>query len=337
MGKLNKTAMDPVGVVGLGLMGSSIVTALVLSGHRVVAVAPMKDDLEYSPGKVRHYLSQCLEIQERRSGVKSYFEQIKFTDDYGALRGCALVMECVTENIEIKKKVFSLIESNVTAKSVITTNTSAIPISILKDFLKKPGRFVGMHWAEPAFTTRFLEIICSDATDIRIAKRLYRVAAGWGKEPTLVRKDIRGFITNRIMYAMYREAFWLVENGYATIEDVDRSCRNDGGQWMPFCGPFRYMDLTGLQAYYHVMKDLFPTLSSQTSVPSLIKDIAEKGGNGITNGRGFYRYTKPEVAEWEKAYEEFAFDINRLSAKYPSDLIKRRMAKRRRGAKFDSK
>jgi 3-hydroxybutyryl-CoA dehydrogenase len=182
-----------------------------------------------------------------------------------------------------------------------------------------------MHWAEPAFTTKFLEIICSPSTDITVAEYLYELASGWGKEPTLVRKDIRGFITNRIMYAMYREAFFLVENGYATIEDVDRTCRNDGGHWMPFCGLFRYMDITGLQAYYSVMKDLFPTLNNQKNVPSLIADIAENGGNGIMNGRGFYNYTPEEAEEWEKAYEEFAFDISKLSAKYPIDLIEKRL------------
>ena len=118
------------------------------------------------------------------------------------------------------------------------------------------------------------------------------------------------------MYAMYREAFYLVENGYATIEDVDRACKNDGGHWMTFCGLFRYMDLTGLQAYHRVMKDLLPTLSNQTTVPKLIDDIAKNGGNGIFNGKGFYNYTPEEARQWEEAFEKFSFDISRLSSKY---------------------
>ncbi|MGL4630323.1 MAG: 3-hydroxyacyl-CoA dehydrogenase family protein, partial [Leadbetterella sp.] len=144
-----------------------------------------------------------------------------------------------------------------------------------------------------------------------------------------VRKDIRGFITNRIMYAMYREAISLVENGYATVQDVDRACRNDGGFWMPFCGLFRYMDITGLQAYYKVMGDLFPTLNNQTHVPKLIEDIAVKGGNGIVNGDGFYKYTKEEAAEWEKSYEEFAFEISRLMSKYPANFMEKRLEENR--------
>ncbi len=84
-----------------------------------------------------------------------------------------------------------------------------------------PNRFIGLHWAEPLHTTRFLEIICGDLSDISKAEWLYNLSPIWGKEPTLVRKDIWGFITNRLNYAMYREAFYLVENGYASIEDID--------------------------------------------------------------------------------------------------------------------
>lgn len=314
-----------IGVVGLGLMGSSIITALLISGYKVTAVAPISEDLDHAPEWITHYLNESYKHQLIFDSVADYVNKVTFTEDYSDLKNCGLVMECVTENIDIKKLVYQKIEQHISADTILTTNTSAIPIDFLKEHVQHPNRFAGVHWAEPAFTTKFLEIVCSTKTDIAIAENLYKIASTWGKEPTLLRKDIRGFITNRIMYAMYREAFYLVENGYATIEDVDRSCRNDGGHWMPFCGLFRYMDITGLQAYYHVMKDLFPTLNNQTEVPSLIKHIAEEGGTGITNGKGFYNYTKQEAAEWEKAYEEFSFDIRELSNKYPINLVEKRV------------
>jgi 3-hydroxybutyryl-CoA dehydrogenase len=317
--------LNEIGVVGLGLMGCSIITALLIAGNKVVAVAPLPSDMDNAANKILHYVEEAYEHEFSIYTSNENFTRLTLTQNYADLKNCTLVMECVTENIDIKKQVYAKIENEISASAILTTNTSAIPITVLKDFVKHPNRFLGMHWAEPAFTTRFLEIVCSPASDIKIAEHVYKMAAGWGKEPTLVRKDIRGFITNRIMYAMYREAFYLVENGYATIEDVDRTCRNDGGHWMPFCGLFRYMDITGLQAYYNVMKDLFPTLNNQTAVPKLIADIAESGGNGIINGNGFYKYTKEEAAAWEKAYEEFAFDISRLSAKYPVDLIEKRL------------
>jgi 3-hydroxybutyryl-CoA dehydrogenase len=314
-----------IGVAGLGLMGTSIITSLLMYGHKVIALAPIPEDLDNAENRVIHNLNESYKHGLIKQEITSLLNNITFTTDYQDLSDCGLVMECVTENLEIKKTVYGLIENCISADAILTTNTSAIPIDLLKDHVKHPKRFIGLHWAEPAFTTKFLEIICSSATDITLAESLYKTVTGWGKEPTLLRKDIRGFITNRIMYAMYREAFYLVENGYATIEDVDRTCRNDGGHWMPFCGLFRYMDLTGLQAYYHVMKDLFPTLNNQTTVPALIETIAAQGGNGITNGKGFYNYTKQEAAEWEKAYEEFAFDIRSLSNRYPINLVEKRL------------
>jgi 3-hydroxybutyryl-CoA dehydrogenase len=95
-------------------------------------------------------------------------------------------MECVSENLEIKKQVYINIENHLSGDAILTTNTSALPINLLKDFVKHPNRFIGMHWAEPAFTTKFLEIICSASTDIKLAEHLYELASGLGKEPTLV-------------------------------------------------------------------------------------------------------------------------------------------------------
>ena len=327
---------DEIGVIGLGLMGCSIITALLIAGNRVIAVAPMPSDLDTGPAKIDHYLTEAYRQGLSPHTLAENRSRLVITEDYGQLKNCVLVSECVTENLEIKKMVYAQVEAVISPNTILTTNTSAIPNTVLKDYVSQPHRFMGMHWAEPAFTTKFLEIVCNPLTDQHLAEQLYAKATAWGKEPTLVRKDIRGFITNRIMYAMYREAFYLVENGFATIEDVDRACRNDGGHWMPFCGLFRYMDITGLQAYYTVMKDLFPTLNNQTHVPRLIEDIALQNGNGIANGKGFYDYTPEEAKEWEKAYEEFAFDISRLAAKYPGDLVEKRvMAHKHTGAVVD--
>jgi 3-hydroxybutyryl-CoA dehydrogenase len=327
--KLMTTAdQHNIGVVGLGLMGCSIVSALLIAGHKVVAMAPIAADMEGGPERIRHFLELSYAKQIANSPPGQLEEQLSYADNYNALQGCFLVLECVSEKLSIKQMVLDFIEKNVPPTCIIATNTSAIPITILQENLQYPQRFMGMHWAEPAFTTRFLEIICGPKTDLAIAQQLYKTATGWGKEPTLLLKDIRGFITNRLMYAMYREGFYLVENGYATIEDIDRACRNDAGHWMTFCGLFRYMDLTGIQAYYTVMKDLFPTLSNETTMPALMEQVAGAGDNGITSKKGFYSYTKEEAAEWEKAYEEFAFDISKLSARYPINLVEKRLSEK---------
>lgn len=318
----------PVGVVGLGLMGCSIVTCLLIAGHPVIAVAPIPTDMETAEPRIRGHLTGALHEGLLTEQPESYLQQLSITEDYGLLKDCKLVIECTLEDIDIKKGVYTKIEAVVSDETIITSNTSAIPISLLQRETRLPARFLGLHWMEPSHTTRFLEIICGDLSDVQQAEWLYELSPRWGKEPTLVRKDIRGFITNRLMYAMYREAFHLVENGYATVDDVDRACRNSPGYWMTLVGVFRWMDLTGVPAYHTVMKDLFPTLSNQTDTPKLIDDIVKAGGKGVLNAQGFYDYTPEEALEWQKTYEEFSYEIRKLALKYPADVVKTKLARK---------
>lgn len=327
---MSKVKINPaeisVGVVGLGLMGCSITTCLLMAGHIVVAVAPVTNDLEHAAARIKRHLQNSKEEGMIADAPDTYFQQLQITEDYGKLQHCQLVIECTIENIDIKKTVYQKIEAVVSNTALLVSNTSAIPISILQTHTAIPQRFFGLHWAEPSHTTRFLEVICGDKSDVILAEWLYQLSHHWGKEPTLVRKDIRGFITNRLMYALYREAFNLVENGFATVEDVDRACRNNAGYWMTLVGPFRWMDLTGVPAYHNVLTDLFPTLSNRTDVPKLIDDIVKDGGKGVLNAKGFYDYTEEEAKLWEETFTEFSYEIRRLALKYPADVVKKKMA-----------
>ena len=315
-----------VGVVGLGLMGCSITTCLLMAGHRVVAVAPLPIDVPTAKPRISEHLQKSLEEGLTVQSPDFFFESLLLTEDYAALAACGLVIECTLEDLAIKKSVYEKIEAVVSEEAVITSNTSAIPISILQKEVQRPERFLGLHWAEPSHTTRFLEVICGELSDVSKGEWLYELSHAWGKEPTLVRKDIRGFITNRLMYALYREAFHLVENGYATVEDVDRACRNNAGYWMTLVGPFRWMDLTGVPAYHTVMKDLFPTLSTGTEVPQLIDEIVRAGGKGVANAHGFYPYTTEEAQLWRETFEAFSYEIRALALRYPADVVKKKLS-----------
>lgn len=318
----------PIGVVGLGLMGCSITTCLLMAGHPVMAIAPIDIDLQFAEKRIKDHLARSKKEGMITDSIDRYLKNLFITADYARLENCELVIECTLEDLAIKKSVFEKIENVIKADALLTSNTSAIPISILQQQTKYPSRFFGLHWMEPSHTTRFLEIICGELSEAAKADYLYELSQGWGKEPTLVRKDIRGFITNRLMYAVYREAFYLVENGYATVEDVDRACRNVPGYWMTLVGPFRWMDLTGVQAYHTVMKDLFPTLNNATEVPKLIDDIVKAGGKGVSNAHGFHDYTPEEAKLWEETYKEFSYEIRRLALKYPADVVKKKMLKK---------
>lgn len=313
------TANVPTGVVGLGLMGTSIATCLLAAGHPVVAI-----DLDARKRRsARRRIGALLEEMRREKLLHdrpvAVLRRFTVAEDYAALRDAQVVIEAITENMEAKKRVIASVEDVVGPATIIGSNTSAIPISLLQKDAARPERVLGTHWAEPAHVTRFMEIICGERTDPANAERVRELSRYWAKEASIVRRDIRGFLTNRCMYALLREAFFLVESGYATVEDVDRSLRNDFGYWITFAGPFRYMDLTGVPAYETVMRDLLPDLCCSTEVPRLISDVVKSGAQGVANARGFYKYTPASARRWEKRFLEFTYDIRALALKYPGD------------------
>lgn len=315
-----KPANGLAGVIGMGLMGTSISACLLSAGHLLYCV-------ESDPAKrrtARHRLFNILKeaheegvIQASPSELLSRFTiSAKMT----GLKQAQVVVESTVEDSAIKRRIIADIEQVVSPQTLIGSNTSAIPLTDLQKNAAHPERIVGLHWAEPAHVTRFMEIICGKQTSMAYAKRAMRMARAWGKEPSLLRKDIRGFITNRILYAMLREAFYLVEAGYASVEDVDRSLRNDLGYWITFAGPFRFMDLTGIPIYGTVMKDLFPDLSRSTAVPQLMRGVVRSGARGVANAKGFYSYTPQQAKRWEKLFIEFSYKIRSLAAEYPEDV-----------------
>lgn len=309
-----------VGVVGMGLMGTSIAACLLGAGHCVVCIEIDPEKRRTAPKRLLHLLN---EAHARGLLVESGVELVKratISAEIFDLIDAQIVVESTVESVSVKREVIAQIESAVKARTLIGTNTSAIPVTELQLGAQHPERILGLHWAEPANVTRFMEVICGKETSPASAARAMRFARQWGKEPSLLRKDIRGFITNRIMYAMMREAFFLVEEGYATVADVDRSLRNDLGSWITFAGPFRFMDLTGIPAYATVMKNLLPELNRSTSVPRLMKKVVSSGARGVSNAKGFYRYTPAQATRWEELFMNFSHEIREVATRYPEDV-----------------
>ncbi|CAN5376792.1 3-hydroxyacyl-CoA dehydrogenase NAD-binding domain-containing protein [soil metagenome] len=305
-----------IGTVGLGLMGCSIATCILASGHPVTSLIRDIDKAPEARERILEFLEQLKSEGILKEDPQTIINRHTITNDVAQLKGHEVVIETIIENVAEKKQLYQQLETVLSATAIIGSNTSAIPVTILQEGLQHPERLLGIHWAEPAHITRFMEVICGKDSDINNAYTIIAIAEGWGKEPSLLKKDIRGFITNRIMYAMLREAFNLVENGYATVEDVDRSLRNDLGYWITFAGPFRFMDLTGIPAYLTVMQDLFPELSNTIIPPASMEALVAAGAKGVSNAQGFYPYTKESAEKWEAQFIEFSYDIRKLAEKY---------------------
>jgi 3-hydroxybutyryl-CoA dehydrogenase len=314
------THNTPIGVVGMGLMGTSIAACLLAGGHPTTGVERDASNRRKARRRMLAFLRELKQEGLLKADPSRVMTRLSLSEGCSALEKSEVVIESITESVEAKQQVIREIEQVVSPKTLIGSNTSAIPVTTLQQGALHPERILGIHWAEPAHVTRFMEIICGKHTQPEYADRALALARGWGKEPSLLRRDIRGFIANRIMYAMLREAFYLVESGYASIDDVDRSLRNDLGYWMTFAGPFRFMDLTGIPAYAAVMQDLFPELSCEAKVPALMTKLVNSGARGVSNAKGFYHYTPAQARRWEKLFLKFTYEIRALAQKYPEKV-----------------
>ena len=309
--------LKKIGVVGLGLMGSSIIVSFLQAGYEVVALTPIADELELGRNRIDEQLLLCSSMGFLPQVFSYYWSNCLVTDDYLDLQACDLVVECVIELAAIKASVYQRIEEVVSATTIIASNTSALPISELQQYLRIPERFLGIHWAEPAYATRFLEITCGSQTQVAFADIIKAEAEKlWEKEPTLLYKDVRGFITNRLMYAVYREAFHLLNTGVADMAAIDKCFQYDVGAWISLMGIFRRMDYIGLERYQLAFQQTFPRLCNSEEVPPQMQKIAEMKGRGVHNLIGLYPHTKSSAKELNQSFAQFNEDIYRLIEKY---------------------
>ncbi len=311
---------DTVGVAGLGLLGRGIAACCLAHGLRVVAWT--QSDRPHHEAEA--YIEKAIADLIRRAGfdpdlADSWRAVYTPVDSLQALRDCDFVIESVTEDLAIKQGVFDQIEEVVRPDVPIGSNTSSIPITQLQRPRRHPERFIGMHWAEPGHATRFLEIIRGELTSDDTVAATSELARRFGKDPSLVQKDVPGFIVNRIGYAMYREAAHMLEAGIADVETIDQSCRNAFGLWAGLCGPFRWIDITGgPELYARCMERVLPTLCNDgTGLPAPLETLKQQGAAGQPTGSGFYSYDE-NSPDWQERYHEFVWRMREVMEEFHS-------------------
>lgn len=305
---------DEVAVVGLGFLGRGIAACLLSHGFRVVGYGRTTDALAAAEASIRQAVHEAIDHGQADAQLREgWRQQYRDATSFEELGSSSFVIESVTEDAGVKSAVFDELERVVAEDVPVASNTSAIPISAMQKTRRRPERFLGMHWAEPAHATRFLELIRGEQTADAAFDRAVELAHRCGKEPAFVNRDVPGFIANRLGYAMYREAMHLLRSGVADAETIDRSFRNSIGLWATLCGPFRWMDITGgPQLYAKAMQPVLPTLAADASVPSPLAELAADGALGIANGRGFYSYTPQEASYWEELFRRHAWAVQQL-------------------------
>jgi 3-hydroxybutyryl-CoA dehydrogenase len=310
-----------IGLIGVGYIGRGIATCFLA---RDVPIKVFDTNLTDAAAlDIESFLRDLVEHDCADRGVldrwRSNYRPVKSLDEFA---DCDFVIESVAENIDVKTKVFDQLEQIIRPDVPLTTNTSAIPISLMQKTCKHPERFAGMHWAPPAHVSRFIEVIRGEQTSDGTIETIMKLARDLGKDPALLNRDIEGFIVNRLCYAVYREALSLLDKGIADADTIDRCWSNCVGNWAPVAGPLRWMDLTGVSLYAAGMRRIFPTLANDTEVPMIMKQFEAKGIMGISNGEGFYSYTPERTEKWRELLQQETWRVRAIQEKN-ADLLNR--------------
>lgn len=298
-------------------MGIGIAQVAATSGCEVFLYDANSAQTEKSLLNLKQTL-QKLVSKQKISVEKSeeIFNRIKACSNLSDLKDCDLVIEAIIENKEIKTKVFQDLEGIVSEKCIISSNTSSISITSLQAELKKPERFIGIHFFNPAPIMPLVEVIPGLLTKEKLAQEIYSLMETWGKIPVIA-KDVPGFIVNRIARPFYGEALRLVEENIATPEQVDDAMRSLGNFKM---GPFELMDLIGIDINFSVTKTVYQDYFYDPKYkPSLLQQrMSEAKLLGRKTGKGFYDYSdqmkepsarSPETVEDKNLYSKIFMRI----------------------------
>jgi 3-hydroxybutyryl-CoA dehydrogenase len=194
-----------------------------------------------------------------------------------ALDGAELVIETIVEEAEPKRAVLARAEELVAPEAILTTNTSSLPIAALAGALQRPERFAGLHWLNPPELVELVEVVGGELTSADTLTTLADWMEELGKSPVVVRRDVPGFVANRLQYALLREAYALVDAGVCTFADVDRTVTHGLGARWAAIGPFETMELAGLDVHAAVAANLWPELSNDTEPSPSLAEALERG------------------------------------------------------------
>ena len=281
-----------VAVVGAGMMGHGIAQVFAMKGYEVKLLDINEEILKKAIQSIEWSLNKFVEKRRiRKEDADAALSRIKTTTAYEeAAKDIDFAIEAVPENIELKKKVFAKIDEVAPSHTIIATNTSTLSITEMGNATKRPEKAVGMHWFNPPQLMQLIEVVKGDQTSDETVNTVMELSKKLGKTPILCKKDVRGFIVNRILGCVFNEAFWAYHRGEATKEGIDASAKYTGGFPM---GWFELADFVGIDIAYEVGKVLYQAYGERFKpCTEVIEPLVKQGKLGQKTGEGFYNWTK---------------------------------------------
>jgi 5-formyl-3-hydroxy-2-methylpyridine 4-carboxylic acid 5-dehydrogenase len=282
-----------IAIIGMGSMGPGMAARLARGGHTIRAFDIAESALARAAA-MQPMIATALDGLE----ITDQGGELSFVDSLEqAVDGVDLVIENIPEKIEIKAALYAQLDQLVPAETIVATDTSGIPITKLQAHISNPERFVGMHWSNPPHIVPMIEVIAGEQTAPQVVSAIQTLIRGLGLLPVTLKKDVPGFVENRVLYALLRECVDLVEQGVIDPEDLD-TCVNWGiGFKLAVIGPMRLLDMAGLDIYQSVSSFLNAELCDRDDVSPLIKSATDDNRLGMKSGRGLFEYSEQELSD----------------------------------------
>jgi 3-hydroxybutyryl-CoA dehydrogenase len=279
-----------IAVVGAGLMGHGIAQVFALAGHDVTIYDSVAASLDSAKSRI---LGNLKDLGDDVSAVDRVTPQ---GDLAAALSGADYVVEAAPEDLPLKQKLFGEIERHVRPDTVLASNTSVIPITSIMQGLEHRARALGTHWWNPPFLVPLVEVIGTQWTSPQAIEWTMALHAAAGKKPAHVKKDVPGFIGNRLQHALWREAVSLVERGICDAETVDTVIKACFGRRLAVLGPLENADMVGTDLTLAIHKTVLPDIDSRPGPSPYLEALVANGKLGFKSGEGFRKWSPEEQA-----------------------------------------
>lgn len=280
-----------IAVVGGGLMGAGIAQVFAAAGYSVTVFEPNE--------QVRSSLRERVADNLRQIGrEEAAAERIEVTAELAAAVGAAdYVTEAAPEKLELKRSIFADLIRLAPRDAILASNTSVIPITHIADGLETAERMVGTHWWNPPYLVPLVEVIQAAHTSAATIEATMALLRGLGKEPAHVKKDVPGFVANRLQHALWREAIAMVAEDICDAQTLDTCVKNSFGLRLPVLGPLENADLVGLDLTLDIHKTIIPELDCSEGPNPFLEEQVNAGRLGFKSGEGFRRWTEEEMSE----------------------------------------
>ena len=288
--------LEHIAIIGAGMMGHGIAQIFASRGYRVSLLDVSDEVLTKAIENIRANLTLMARkgIGTARD-IDPAIERIKITQDLKeAASGAQFVVEAVVEKLDLKQKIFQELDAICSPDTILATNTSVISITEIAAKAARRERIVGTHFWNPPYLIPLVEVIKGEETSPKVVDLTVDLLRSVGKHPVKVKKDVPGFVGNRLQHALWREAISIVEQGIADPATVDEVVKNSFGIRLPMLGPLENADMVGLDLTLQIHDYILKHIESSTEPSPLLRQKVEEGELGFKSGKGFYDHWTQE-------------------------------------------